>query len=132
MDLPINVKSPNNVNKWQMGFNSEFKGLNTVCKTAVISCVPRTGHEMVTSEHRGHSVRTDEGPHDPLTFAHFVLAIRRMRATNCQRRRNEEGSVRNMGIEIDWLKKKVNDMSVETDWLTYLWMEMKTKVTSFS
>jgi hypothetical protein len=23
----INVKSPNNINKWQMGFNSAFKGL---------------------------------------------------------------------------------------------------------
>jgi hypothetical protein len=26
-DLPINVKSPNNISKWQMGFNSAFKGL---------------------------------------------------------------------------------------------------------
>jgi hypothetical protein len=24
---PINVKSPNNISKWQMGFNSAFKGL---------------------------------------------------------------------------------------------------------
>jgi hypothetical protein len=24
----INVKSPNNINKWQMGFNSAFEGLN--------------------------------------------------------------------------------------------------------
>jgi hypothetical protein len=28
MHGPINVKSPNNTNKWQMGFNSAFKGLN--------------------------------------------------------------------------------------------------------
>jgi hypothetical protein len=27
MHGPINVKSPNNTNKWQMGFNSAFKGL---------------------------------------------------------------------------------------------------------
>jgi hypothetical protein len=27
MQLPINVKSPNNISKWQMGFNSAFKGL---------------------------------------------------------------------------------------------------------
>jgi hypothetical protein len=27
MHGPINVKSPNNTNKWQMGFNSGFKGL---------------------------------------------------------------------------------------------------------
>jgi hypothetical protein len=27
MHLPINVKSPNNISKWQIGFNSAFKGL---------------------------------------------------------------------------------------------------------
>jgi hypothetical protein len=27
MHGPINVKSPNNIRKWQMGFNSAFKGL---------------------------------------------------------------------------------------------------------
>jgi hypothetical protein len=27
MHLPINVKSPNNISKWQVGFNSAFKGL---------------------------------------------------------------------------------------------------------
>jgi hypothetical protein len=27
MQLPINVKSPNNIRKWQVGFNSAFKGL---------------------------------------------------------------------------------------------------------
>jgi hypothetical protein len=27
MHEPINVKSPNNISKWQMGFNSAFKGL---------------------------------------------------------------------------------------------------------
>jgi hypothetical protein len=30
MQGPINVKSSNNVNKWQMGFNSAFKRLNLV------------------------------------------------------------------------------------------------------
>jgi hypothetical protein len=29
MHFPINVKSPNNISKCQMGFNSAFKGLNT-------------------------------------------------------------------------------------------------------
>jgi hypothetical protein len=28
MHEPINVKSPNNTSKWQMGFNSAFKGLS--------------------------------------------------------------------------------------------------------
>jgi hypothetical protein len=27
MHGPINVKSPNNISTWQMGFNSAFKGL---------------------------------------------------------------------------------------------------------
>jgi hypothetical protein len=27
MHVPINVKSPNNIRKWQVGFNSAFKGL---------------------------------------------------------------------------------------------------------
>jgi hypothetical protein len=27
MHVPINVKYPNNISEWQMGFNSAFKGL---------------------------------------------------------------------------------------------------------
>jgi hypothetical protein len=27
MHVPINVKSPNNISEWQIGFNSTFKGL---------------------------------------------------------------------------------------------------------
>ena len=27
MHVPVNVKSPYNISKWQMGFNSAFKGL---------------------------------------------------------------------------------------------------------
>ena len=30
MHGPINVKSPNNISEWQMGFNSAFKGLANV------------------------------------------------------------------------------------------------------
>jgi hypothetical protein len=30
MHGPINVKSPKNISKWQMGFNSAFKGLRNV------------------------------------------------------------------------------------------------------
>jgi hypothetical protein len=32
MHLPINVKSPNNISKWQVGFNSAFKWL--ICTSA--------------------------------------------------------------------------------------------------
>jgi hypothetical protein len=28
MHVPLNVKSPNNISKWQMGFNSAFKRLS--------------------------------------------------------------------------------------------------------
>jgi hypothetical protein len=31
MHEPINVKSPNNISEWQMGFNSAFKGLMRLC-----------------------------------------------------------------------------------------------------
>jgi hypothetical protein len=33
MHGPINVKSPNNTGKWQMGFNSAFKGLTAFAFT---------------------------------------------------------------------------------------------------
>jgi hypothetical protein len=36
MHGPINVKSPNNTSKWQMGFNSAFKGLISLC--SVLPC----------------------------------------------------------------------------------------------
>jgi hypothetical protein len=31
MHVPINVESPNNISKWQMGINSAFKGLMKLC-----------------------------------------------------------------------------------------------------
>jgi hypothetical protein len=34
MHGPINVKSPNNNSKWQMGFNSAFKGLKVTSGSA--------------------------------------------------------------------------------------------------
>jgi hypothetical protein len=49
MHGPINVKSPNNISKWQMGFNSAFKGLNNVniqntscvstCESLLLICI---------------------------------------------------------------------------------------------
>jgi hypothetical protein len=48
MQVPIKVKSPNNIGKWQMGFNSAFKGLTvrktSVCHTAYISVFPYDLH----------------------------------------------------------------------------------------
>jgi hypothetical protein len=35
MHVPINVKSPNNTRKWQMGFNSAFKGLSVQYRLSV-------------------------------------------------------------------------------------------------
>jgi hypothetical protein len=37
MHGPINVKSPNNTSKWQMGFNSAFKGLKDKLRFCGIS-----------------------------------------------------------------------------------------------
>jgi hypothetical protein len=44
MHGPINVKSPNNISKWQMGFNSAFKGLtlkNSTCFALSVFYGPR-------------------------------------------------------------------------------------------
>jgi hypothetical protein len=35
MHVSIDVKSPNNIRKWQMGFKSAFKGLKLLCSTLV-------------------------------------------------------------------------------------------------
>jgi len=35
MHVPINVKSPNNISEWQMGFNSAFKGLIVIIPSAI-------------------------------------------------------------------------------------------------
>jgi hypothetical protein len=45
MHGPINVKSPNNISKWQMGFNSAFKGL-TVALAGVESSAAYTGRSQ--------------------------------------------------------------------------------------
>jgi hypothetical protein len=37
MHGPINVKCPNNTSKWQIGFNSAFKGLILVGATIFVS-----------------------------------------------------------------------------------------------
>jgi hypothetical protein len=40
MHEPINVKSPNNTSKWQIGFNSAFKGLIFCVAWSCLSLVP--------------------------------------------------------------------------------------------
>jgi hypothetical protein len=37
MHGPINVKSPNNISKWQMGFNSAFKELSSLLLVYLLS-----------------------------------------------------------------------------------------------
>jgi hypothetical protein len=41
MHVPINVKSHNNISKWQMGFNSAFKGL---IKTHILCSIIFVGY----------------------------------------------------------------------------------------
>ena len=58
MHVPINVKSPNNISEWQMGFNSAFKGLITVLNTSAVTCPD--GYRFSVRQcylHRGHDKR---------------------------------------------------------------------------
>jgi hypothetical protein len=45
MHGPINVKSPNNTSKWQMGFNSAFKGLTVLIEPT--SAILQIAHPTV-------------------------------------------------------------------------------------
>jgi hypothetical protein len=45
MHGPINVKSPNNISKWQMGFNSAFKGL-TLAKPPALN-IKQSGEKLI-------------------------------------------------------------------------------------
>jgi hypothetical protein len=48
MHVLINVKSPNNISKWQMGFNSAFKGLsNNVVYIGLIQDVNVKGLQVI-------------------------------------------------------------------------------------
>jgi hypothetical protein len=49
---PINVKSPNNISKWQMGFNSAFKGLIERINVNGIECSLR---HFATLKYLNHS-----------------------------------------------------------------------------
>jgi hypothetical protein len=42
MQLPINVKSPNNIIKWHMEFNSAFKGLKILICNNVLWRIDKT------------------------------------------------------------------------------------------
>ena len=47
MHVPINVKSPNNIIEWEMGFNSAFKGLNLIEENLPVwpsHFMPQWGH----------------------------------------------------------------------------------------
>jgi hypothetical protein len=54
MQGPINVKSPNNTSKWQMGLNSAFKGLscwsykgNALCLLRRRNCIVKYGLDQI-------------------------------------------------------------------------------------
>ena len=53
MHGPMNVKSPNNTSKWQMGFNSAFKGL-----ILTLNPTEYTTLRPVLSVKRSHSEHT--------------------------------------------------------------------------
>jgi hypothetical protein len=47
MYLPKNVKSPNNIIKWQMGFNLAFKGLRKYKNNSIAHCTHLAGRANV-------------------------------------------------------------------------------------
>jgi formylmethanofuran dehydrogenase subunit B len=49
MHGPINVKSPNNISKWQMGFNSAFKGLKGNTSSKAVNTSVNTDHKNPTA-----------------------------------------------------------------------------------
>jgi hypothetical protein len=67
MHLHINVKSPNNISKWQMGFNSAFKVL-TECRPIVFG---RVGGGIGRTMLRGEGNVTED--------------VGRMKIQNCSR-----------------------------------------------
>jgi hypothetical protein len=53
MHGPINVKSPKNISKWQMGFNSAFKGLKvSVNREEFLKLLGRTRIPVISMSKR--------------------------------------------------------------------------------
>jgi hypothetical protein len=74
MHAPINVKSPNNTSKWQMGFNSAFKGLMFLYRKLlhVLGLTgPSSGIAVVHSD-QCTTTLSDDGPVIPETCKSFV------------------------------------------------------------
>jgi hypothetical protein len=51
MHVPINVKSPNNISKWQMGFNSAFKKCLYIFVYETVLIIRRTERDMIKNVH---------------------------------------------------------------------------------
>jgi hypothetical protein len=79
----------------------------------VISLAPRQGHKVVTSEHGRHSAWIGEGAADPFTYLHVTFGIRKLKLCG----EDVRAGIRNMVIELGWLKTKVNNMLIENEWL---------------
>jgi hypothetical protein len=58
MHGPLNVKSPNNTSKWQMGFNSAFKGLKDFRRVSAKNTSIQSIHtySRTVFEIRGHAI----------------------------------------------------------------------------
>jgi hypothetical protein len=75
MQVPINVKSPNNISKWQMGFNSAFKGLMKFeFLRQIFAKYPNIKfHENLSNRSRAVPCGRTDGRRD---MAQFVVAFR--------------------------------------------------------
>jgi hypothetical protein len=60
-----------------------------------------------------------------------AITIRIITARTCQRRRYEQGTVRNMAMKFDWLKREVNNRLIDPDWLNDLVDMGENNVTPF-
>jgi hypothetical protein len=74
MHGPINVKSPNNTSKWQLGFNSAFNGLRKAITINVIRVVARkspvlSARKAITSIKQFLSIQQQKNPDEVDTLA---------------------------------------------------------------
>jgi hypothetical protein len=60
MHGPIKVKSPNNISKWQMGFNSAFKGLTYSVFVKTITILFGGNNQVPTDTHALYSIQNNE------------------------------------------------------------------------
>jgi hypothetical protein len=57
MHGPINVKSPNNIRKWQIGFNSAFKSVKVLTVVLHVQGYERVVHALLAFTYKKRDIR---------------------------------------------------------------------------